>query len=156
MAKALFCLECSAIKSFPLDGTTATCDCPEGKVVGWWVDMATATSMMAVLPPGSRDKARVLILHSGFLKADVEILPPGYVGPDGQLYPFDQGQTDANWRDVHEQATLTATRPEALSVFHKSRRACPLVVLKPGTMPDTHWATDVELHKRGLLEPAPA
>jgi|SRR5215471_1492577 len=159
MAKALFCLECGAIKSFPWNGDTAKCDCAEGQVVGWWLegwtDMRTAEVQMAVLPPGNQGKARVLLIHTGFLRAEVETMPTGYVGPDGQLHPFDQAQIDANWRDQHQQVIMTPPRPESLSVFHPSRRGCPLAILHPGTSPDTHWATDVELHQRGLLEPAP-
>jgi hypothetical protein len=121
-----------------------------------WEEMRTAVVQMAVLPPGNRAKARVLLLHTGFLRAELETMPTGYVGPDGQLHAFDQGQIDSNWRDQHQQVINTPPRPESVTPFHPSRRACPLVVLHPGTTPDTHWATDVELRVRGLLEAVPA
>jgi len=158
MAKGLYCAQCGAIKTFPANGTTVSCDCLTGPVVGWWVDTTTALAQMAVLPPGDRSKARVVMIHNGYLRADIEsdgeppMIPTSYTRPDGQPGPFDPSQVDVLWREVHNQATIAPQRPEAITIFDRSRRACPLVVAVPGTVPDTHWATEPELLRRGLLD----
>jgi hypothetical protein len=107
---------------------------------------------MAVLPPGDQAKARVIMIHNGFLRADIETIPAGYRSANGAVGGFDPGQVDRLWQEVHNQATLAPPRPEALTVFDRSRRGCPLVVAIPGTTPDTHWATEPELLRRGLLD----
>lgn len=151
MTKCLFCSTCGAVKSFVADGSTTRCDCSEGQVVGWWVDHTTALVQMAVLPPGDRKKASVVLIHNGFLRAARDTMPSSYIGPDGQAVAYPQGEMDALWRQIHNEATITPPRPEALTVFDRSRRACPVVVQDPGVSPDTHWATDADLRNRGLL-----
>jgi len=157
MAKALVCLDCGAVKTLAPDSSTTTCDCPPhfGQVVGWWVDQNIALAQIAVLHPKPRDRARVLLLHNGVLRADVDVIPSGYAASDGSWTPYDANQTDTFWRQIHTEATHTPPRPESLQVFSQGKRACWAVVQRPGTTPDTHWATDTELRQRGLLrEPA--
>lgn len=151
MAKGLFCLECSHWEQFDVNGGVTRCKCPVGPVVGWWIDFQTAQVQMAVLPPGDRSKARVLAIESPFLRADVDTIPAGYIDQNGKAQPFNATQMDELWRDVHNQAVLLPVRPEALSVFSPGRRNCVIVVQIPGTTPDTFWATDPELVRRGLL-----
>jgi len=151
MAKALFCLTCGAVKTFAPDGATTKCDCADGQVVGWWVDTSVGLARMAVLPPGIQEQARVVLMHSRFLRADVDDIPKTYAGPDG-TQPHPEGQIDAFWRHRHDDAQDVPLRPEVLQPFHRSKRACPLVIQRVGTSADTLWATELELRDRGLLE----
>lgn len=155
MTKCLFCSVCGALKSFALDGSVTRCDCPRGQVVGWWVDHTTALVQMAVLPPGTRDQASVVLIHNGFLRAARDTIPSNYIGTDGRATAYPAGEMDALWRQIHAEATITPPRPESLTVFDRSRRACPMVIQDPGISADTHWATDADLRNRGLLQPAP-
>lgn len=152
MAKAIFCETCGHLETLDTRGGTTFCRCDTGRVVGWWVDQSIGLAQVAVLPPGERSKAWVVKLHNDFLRAGSDKIPPGYLGPEGQVLPFAPGQLDELWRYAHKRATERPPRPEALSVFDRSRRECPLVIERPGTTPDTHWATEPELTRRGLLE----
>lgn len=156
MAKLLYCMDCGHLESFDPAGGVTRCKCAVGPVVGWWVDPDIALCQMAVLPPGDVSKARVVSIVSGFLTADEDILPPGYRGPAGETIPFQQVQVDQMWRDLATESTVMPPRPESTTIFDRSRRNSVIVVQKPGTTPDTHWATEPELARRKLLEPAAA
>jgi hypothetical protein len=152
MAKLIYCQECGHIENLKSSGGVTRCDCLTGPVVGWWVDEDTGLAQMAVLPPGDPAKARVIVIHTGFLRADIEQFPAGYMGPDGRTIPFSPVEIDTLWREAHDELIDLPPRPEALSIFSPGRRACVLAEQIPGTTPDTHWAQEPELLRRGLLE----
>lgn len=152
MAKGLFCLECGHWEAFDPAGSVTRCKCATGQVVGWWIDFGAGLAQMAVLPGGAREKARVVLIHTPFMSADVKTFPSGFRAPDGSWQEYGADQIDVFWRQRHADATQTPPRPEALQIFSPGRRNCPLVITRPGTTPDTFWATDVELRQRGLLD----
>lgn len=149
MAKALSCLSCGTVRTLLSDGTTTFCDC--GLVAGWWISTATALAKFHVRDPQQIDQAQVVLIHNGFLRAGHDMIPTSYRGPDGKAGAYSAVENDTFWRQVHSESQTAPRYPEAVQIFDRSRRGCPMVVQRPGETPDTGWATPTELRDRGLL-----
>lgn len=103
-----------------------------------------------------KDLAQVISLHNGFLRAEHDMMPKTFQGPDGNPRPFSAAETDVLWRHLHTEATKAPRLPDFLQCFDGSRRACWAVVQKPGQVPDSIWAEEAEAAAHGVLVAAPA
>jgi hypothetical protein len=113
--KALYCRGCGDIRAPHPRGLWTHCLC--GRCAARWEDPERG---LLVVASGERDLVRVIGVHNLFL------------GYDGGM--------DEDWRQVHEGCVDSAEG----YVFHRSKRACPVAIMRVGQTADIRWATPGE------------
>ena len=140
--KALYCGECGDLRAPSPNGDWTSCYC--GQAAMRWVDPRKG---IAKVRADDKRFVRVIGIHNGFLRFAVSQISnlPSVPTIEEALEKLEAGNSsrfpnDEDWREFHK----TAVEESSGYLFHSSRRACGMVIIRIGESNDITWEEDNE------------